>query len=38
MRDNCRQVDFYNFLMKVLMILNELYPKKSGVKFETKEY
>ena len=38
MRDNCRQVEFYNFLMKVLMILNELYPKKSGVKFETKEY
>ena len=27
MRDNCRQEEIYNFLMKVLMILNELYPK-----------
>ena len=27
MRDNCRQEEFYNFFMKVLMILNELYLK-----------
>ena len=27
MRDNSRLEEIYNFLMKVLMILNELYPK-----------
>ena len=30
MRDNCRQEEFYNFLMKVLMILNEVLENKKN--------
>ena len=42
MRDNCRQVEFYNFLMNLFDEgfddFKRTLSEKSGVKFETKEY